>query len=64
MHWNSLTDFLAMGGYGVYVLGAFGVVALVLALEPFLALRRHRQTLARLKRQLRTETHAPVNHAE
>jgi heme exporter protein D len=41
MNWNSLGDFLAMGGYGLYVWGSFGVTALVLAVECVaLALRR------------------------
>jgi len=31
--WNSFADFLAMGGYAIYVWGSFGVTALVLAVE-------------------------------
>jgi heme exporter protein D len=31
--WNSWTDFFAMGGYGLYVWGSFGVTALVMAGE-------------------------------
>jgi hypothetical protein len=34
MHWNSLGSFLAMGGYGLYVWGSFGVTAALLVLEP------------------------------
>ena len=33
MNWNSWSDFLAMGGYGLYVWGSFGVTALAIALE-------------------------------
>jgi heme exporter protein D len=33
IHWNSFSDFLAMGGYGLYVWGSFGMCALVLAAE-------------------------------
>ncbi|HLR12656.1 MAG TPA: heme exporter protein CcmD [Burkholderiaceae bacterium] len=33
MNWSSLSDFLAMGGYGGYVWGALGMVALVLLAE-------------------------------
>ncbi len=33
MNWNSLQEFLAMGGYGLYVWGSFGMAALVIALE-------------------------------
>lgn len=42
MHWHSWSDFVAMGGYGLYVWGSFGVTALALGWE-LLALRRHRQ---------------------
>lgn len=44
-HWKSLDDFLAMGGYGLYVWGAFGITALVIAVELF-ALRLRRKALA------------------
>ena len=41
MNWTGAAQFLAMGGYGLYVWGAFGMTALVLALEVGqLALRR------------------------
>ena len=41
MNWAGAADFLAMGGYGLYVWGAFGMVALVIGLEVAqLALRR------------------------
>ena len=33
MIWNSAADFWAMGGYGFYVWGSFGVTALLMALE-------------------------------
>lgn len=39
MMWHSLGEFLDMGGYGFYVWGAYGVTALVMALE-LLWLRR------------------------
>lgn len=44
LYWNSLADFLAMGGYGLYVWGSFGVTALVLAAELW-SLRARRKTL-------------------
>lgn len=40
MQWNSVGEFLAMGGYGLYVWGSFGACALLMAAEPFLARRR------------------------
>jgi heme exporter protein D len=55
IHWNSFADFLAMGGYGFYVWGSFGLTALVMALEPIVVMRNRKNTLARLKRQLRAE---------
>ncbi len=33
MNWTNLSDFLAMGGYGLYVWGSFGAVALTIAVE-------------------------------
>ncbi|MGJ7613966.1 MULTISPECIES: heme exporter protein CcmD [unclassified Variovorax] len=33
MNWNGWSDFVAMGGYGLYVWGAFGMTALVVLLE-------------------------------
>ncbi len=44
MNWHSLNDFLAMGGYGLYVWGSFGVTALVLAIE-CIALAQRRKAL-------------------
>jgi heme exporter protein D len=45
MIWNSAADFLAMGGYGLYVWGSYGLMALLMATEPLLAARRRRQAL-------------------
>jgi len=33
MIWSSWTEFWAMGGYGLYVWGSFGVTALCVALK-------------------------------
>ncbi len=33
MNWTSWSDFVAMGGYGLYVWGSFGMVALVMEAE-------------------------------
>ena len=40
MHWNSVGDFFAMGGYALYVWGSFGACALLMVAEPLLARRR------------------------
>ena len=56
IHWNSFADFLAMGGYGLYVWGSFGVTALIMAVEPIVVARNRKATIARLRRQLRAES--------
>jgi len=33
MHWQSLSEFLTMGGHGPFVFGAYALVILALALE-------------------------------
>jgi heme exporter protein D len=45
MNWHSTNEFLAMGGYGLYVWGSYAAAAALMLLEPWLALRRHRQAL-------------------
>ena len=56
MTWGSIGAFLHMGGYGVYVWGAYGVTLALLVLETVATLRRERSTLARVKReQARTQ---------
>jgi heme exporter protein D len=42
MVWNSFSDFIAMGGYGLYVWGSFGVTAAVLAAEIWSVAARRR----------------------
>lgn len=46
MIWSSWADFLAMGGYGLYVWGSFGVTAAVIAGEIW-ALAARRRALSR-----------------
>jgi heme exporter protein D len=48
MKWNSFSDFIAMGGYGGYVWGAYVVALACMVIEPWLAARRHRQALRAL----------------
>ncbi len=45
MAWNSIADFIHMGGYGLYVWGSYGGALLLMTLEPFLAARRRRLAL-------------------
>lgn len=42
MIWNSLDDFIAMGGYGLYVWGSYLVTAALIAAEIWLLRARHR----------------------
>ena len=58
IYWNSFSDFIAMGGYGTYVWGSFGVTALIMTIEPIVAIRNQRTLIARLKRQIRAESRA------
>ncbi|MDO9316400.1 MAG: heme exporter protein CcmD [Burkholderiaceae bacterium] len=50
MIWNNWAEFVAMGGYGLYVWGSFGVTAAVIAAEIWAvaarrrALTRHQQS--------------------
>ena len=55
IHWNSFGEFLAMGGYGLYVWGSFGVTALIMVAEPIMARRTRTSLVARLKRQARAD---------
>ena len=48
MNWNSWSDFWAMGGYALYVWGAYGMVVVVMLLEPLQASRRFRQAHSRV----------------
>ncbi|MCZ4314412.1 heme exporter protein CcmD [Comamonadaceae bacterium G21597-S1] len=45
MNWSSWSEFLAMGGYGLYVWGSFAMCALVLTLEVGLLSARRRAAL-------------------
>lgn len=55
MQWNSFSEFLAMGGYAVYVWGSFGATALVMGVESLLIRARSKE----LQRSLRTEHPQP-----
>ena len=46
MQWNSAAEFFAMGGYGLYVWGSYGVALVLMLAEPVLAALRHRRALA------------------
>ena len=46
MQWSSATDFFAMGGYGLYIWGAYGMTALVIAFELAALAKRRRAARA------------------
>jgi len=50
VNWASFGDFLAMGGYGFYVWGAYAVTFLGLAAEIILLRRRRRAALESVAR--------------
>ncbi len=51
MTWGSPAEFFAMGGYGLYVWGSFGVCALLMVVEPILARKRQKDILRSLRRE-------------
>jgi heme exporter protein D len=51
MNWESPAAFFAMGGYGLYVWGSFGVCALLMIVEPILASKRRMNILRSLRRE-------------
>lgn len=55
MIWNSASEFIAMGGYGLYVWGSFGVCAVAFVVEPWLIKKRHKNIVQTLRRQVAAE---------
>ena len=51
MNWESPAAFFAMGGYGLYVWGSFGVCALLMIVEPIMARKRRNDILRSLRRE-------------
>jgi heme exporter protein D len=56
MHWASISDFFAMGGYAFYVWGSFGATAVVMALEVLQINRRRQQVLRNLRTEIASES--------
>lgn len=50
MQWASVNDFMAMGGYGLYVWGSYVVMIAVIIIEIMLLRKGRSQTLQLLKR--------------
>ncbi len=55
MNWNSPAEFFAMGGYALYVWGSFGACALLMVVEPLLAIRRKNNAIDRLRKEFRAD---------
>jgi heme exporter protein D len=53
MQWNNIGEFLAMGGYGLYVWGSFGVTLAALLMEPLLLRKRQHDAIRNIRRELR-----------
>ena len=55
MIWNSWSEFWAMGGYGLYVWGSFGVTALCMLVEIVWIQRAREQALNQIANELAAE---------
>lgn len=63
MIWNSWSDFWAMGGYGLYVWGSFGVSAGLMAYEMYWVKQARNKALHQVAQELRAaETHGKDWH--
>ncbi|MFY8013911.1 MAG: heme exporter protein CcmD [Limnohabitans sp.] len=63
MIWNSWSDFWAMGGYGLYVWGSFGVTAVLMAYEMYWVKQARNKALQQVAQELRAaETHGKDWH--
>lgn len=58
MIWNSWSEFWAMGGYGLYVWGSFGVTALCVAFEMIWVKNARAQALTQISNELVAETNS------
>jgi len=58
MIWSSSSEFWAMGGYGLYVWGSFGVTALCVALEMIWVKNARAQALAQISDELVAKTNS------
>ena len=50
MNWQSWSDFFAMGGYALYVWGAYALTMVVMVSEVVLLVLRRRSLIERLRR--------------
>lgn len=55
MQWNSVSEFLSMGGYAVYVWGSFGATAAAMLMEMLLIRNQRKEMLRNLRNELLSE---------
>ncbi len=53
---DAVKEFFYMGGYALYVWGAFGVTALLMIAEPLVLVARRREMIRRLRRLARLQS--------
>ena len=58
MQWQSLSQFLDMGGRGGFVWGAYGTMAALMLVEPLLARWRHRAARGAIAERIADEAAA------
>ena len=52
MQWGSMSEFVAMGGYGLYVWTSFGVTACCMLWEVLALRRRHAAAMAGARKSI------------
>ena len=55
MTWGSASNFFDMGGYGLYVWGAYALTAVLMLAEPWLAARRRAKAVRAALQQMTEE---------
>jgi heme exporter protein D len=63
MHWHSVSEFLAMGGRGGFVWGAYGTMALLMLVEVMLARARHRAARRAIAERMADDAAALAAHS-
>jgi heme exporter protein D len=58
MRWSSLSEFISMGGYGLYVWGSYGVTLVLLGGEMIMLWKRKRE-LSKRETATRYQTRDP-----
>ncbi|HKP36726.1 MAG TPA: heme exporter protein CcmD [Pyrinomonadaceae bacterium] len=59
MQWSSFSEFVSMGGYGVYVWGSYAVTFVLIAIEVAMVIKRKRAVRTGNGRESKPETRNP-----